>query len=85
MSDSIARTRRLFGHNLKRLRTKAEISQQSLSDATGVKRTRISEYESGSYACTIDMLARFADALDVPVAAFFDETEFDEKRKRNRR
>ncbi|GIL37812.1 hypothetical protein TMPK1_00490 [Rhodospirillales bacterium TMPK1] len=61
------------------------MSQVALGELTGVKPARISEYESGLYAPTIDMLERFADAFDVPIAALFDETDFDEKPKRKKR
>jgi transcriptional regulator with XRE-family HTH domain len=67
------------------LRAAANLSQQTLSELTAIPRGRISEYESGTFSFGIDMLERFADAFDVPVAALFDETDFDEKPKRKKR
>jgi DNA-binding XRE family transcriptional regulator len=85
LSEAVSRPRRLFGHNLRRLRARAGLTQTALSELSGIKRARISEYESGLYACTIDMLERFAEAFDVPISALFDETDFDEKPKRKKR
>jgi DNA-binding XRE family transcriptional regulator len=85
LSEAVSRPRRLLGHNLRRLRAAAGLSQQGLSDLTGIRPGRISQYETGLYAPTIDMLERFADAFVVPIAALFDETDFDEKPKRKKR
>lgn len=69
----------MVGHNIRRLRTEAGLSQKALGDLMGVSNGRISDYESGIYACTLDMIERIADALGVRVAALFDEENFDDR------
>jgi ribosome-binding protein aMBF1 (putative translation factor) len=85
LSKAIPRPRRVFAHNLRRLREQAGLTQTAVAELTGMKPSRISEYESGAYACTIDMLERFTEAFDVPLTALFDETDFVEPKRSRKR
>jgi transcriptional regulator with XRE-family HTH domain len=61
------------------------MSQRTLADLIGTMNGRISQYESGAIACTVDTLGKLALALDVPASDFFDETDFDEPSKRRKK
>ncbi|GIL39224.1 hypothetical protein TMPK1_14610 [Rhodospirillales bacterium TMPK1] len=80
MSDTAERAEHLFAQNLRRLRTEADLSQQDLADSTGIGKGRLSEYERGARSCNIGTLARLAEALDVPISAFFEEEKPARKR-----
>lgn len=66
--------RKILGQNIRRIRLEAGKSQQALADILDVSVSRISEYESGRFASTIDVIERIADALGVTMAALLDET-----------
>ncbi|GIL39807.1 helix-turn-helix domain-containing protein [Roseiterribacter gracilis] len=81
---SATRIRLLVGHNIRRLRIAAKLSQAELSEMTEIPRGRISEYEAGAFSFGIDMLERFAEAFDAPYAEFFNETGFEEPKRKKR-
>ena len=57
----------MLGENIAALRTKANLSQQTLADAIFVTRQTISKWEKNLSVPDADALVRLADALDVSV------------------
>ena len=58
--------------NLERLRREAQMSQEQLSEKSGVSRTVIVKIETGGIdSVTCNTLFRLADALNVKVAELF--------------
>jgi transcriptional regulator with XRE-family HTH domain len=65
--------RRMVGHNVRRLRIAAGISQAKLAERLGVDRAYVSGLELGRRNPTIVTLWHVAKALGVKLRAFFDE------------
>jgi transcriptional regulator with XRE-family HTH domain len=74
MSDETTITQ-LVGHNIRLARGNAGLSQGDIERSTGIRRTRISEWEHGHIRPSEPNLRRLADALDVPVLWFYQEHE----------
>ena len=60
--------RERVGLNLQRLRREKELSQEELSDRSGVHQTYLSGVERGKRNPTVGVLEKIAKALDVDVA-----------------
>lgn len=60
-SDRVARR---LGENLRRLRLREGISQETLGNNAGLHRTAIGLIESGHRSCRVDTLLKLAIALD---------------------
>jgi transcriptional regulator with XRE-family HTH domain len=59
---------------IKELRKDRRMSQEELSEKSGVSRTIVSFLENGSETDTkVGTLLKIADALDVPLAALFSD------------
>lgn len=69
MTESIRRAER-FGPRLREIREAANLTQQQLADAAGLKRLSVVRYESGDRYPTWDVCLALADALGVAVQAF---------------
>jgi transcriptional regulator with XRE-family HTH domain len=66
--------RLLLAENLRALRAERRISQEDLANQLGLSRTYMSAIERGRKAPTIDVLARLAAGLNVPIwRLMFDE------------
>lgn len=64
----------VFGKNVRRIRRAKDMSQETLADLANVHRTYISGIERGSGRNpTIRAAAQIAVALEVPVAALFED------------
>lgn len=50
-----------------RIRKEKKVTQQILSERTGIARPNIARMENGTYNPTVDMLVRIADGLDMRV------------------
>ncbi|RTL50064.1 MAG: XRE family transcriptional regulator [Bradyrhizobiaceae bacterium] len=72
MSDDV---RRMVGDNVRRLRLDAELSQAELADRMGVDRAYVSGLEQGQRNPTVVSLWHVAQALKVPMRAFFEEAK----------
>ena len=70
MSDDV---RRLVGHNVRRLRIAAGLSQAELAERMGVDRAYVSGLELGQRNPTIVTLWHIAKALEVKLRLFFVE------------
>ena len=69
-------TSKQIGWKLRKLRQQAGWTQEYLAEKIGVSTQQIQNYESGSNKLNTDRLQQLAQALDVPVQAFFtDEAE----------
>ena len=60
----------VIGANLRRLRAQSNLSLEKLSRAAGVSRAMLGQIELGKSVPTITVLARIADAFELPVTAF---------------
>ncbi len=65
----------LVAYNVRRLRIKSLISQESLALEAGVARTHVSRIERGLENCTIGVLEKFAEVIGCKVGEFFDEPD----------
>ena len=67
--------RRQFGLNIKKLRKAAGISQEDLADRSGIARSYMSDCERGARNTSIEIAAKIAVGLGLPVARLFDEID----------
>ena len=61
------------GQLIREFRKAKGLTQMELSESVGVSYQQIQKYESGSTKMNTDKLQQVANALKVPVSAFFDE------------
>jgi transcriptional regulator with XRE-family HTH domain len=61
-----------FGDNLKRLRKKADLSQDEVSYRASLHRTEVSQLERGLRIPRVDTVAKLAAALDADPGEFFE-------------
>ena len=59
--------------NLRTVRKSVGMTQMDLAPASGVSQQTISQIERQHVSATVDTLGRFADAMAVPLEAFFKE------------
>jgi transcriptional regulator with XRE-family HTH domain len=64
---------RTFGQRLRTTRTKAGYSQSDLEEISGIPKARLSRYENGHVAPSIQTLERLARALNVSEASLLGE------------
>jgi len=65
--------RAIFAGNLRRFRADAGVSQEELAHQVGIDRTYVSALERQVHGCSIDLVARLAEALRVSPAAMLAE------------
>lgn len=63
----IATSRRIFGHALREARITRRLTQEDLSELTGIAQTRISLIELGKQAATFDTLLRITATLGLEI------------------
>lgn len=63
----------VFGDKLKRLRKEKGLTQIDLAEKIDVSFQQIQKYEKGETNITITRLYALAEALEIPVLAFFSE------------
>ena len=61
----------LFGKAVRSVRLERGYSQEALAERVGIHRTYIGDVERGTRNLSLLNIVRIADALSVPVAAFF--------------
>jgi transcriptional regulator with XRE-family HTH domain len=64
---------RTFGQRLRQTRLEAGFSQSDLEDISGIPKARLSRYENGHVAPSIQTLARLARALNVSEASLLGD------------
>lgn len=64
---------RLFGENVRRLRTAKGLSQEEVAFAAGMKRSYLSDLERGTRNPSVRALGRLADALEIEPAELLKE------------
>ena len=64
-----------IGNKIRLMRVSKGLSQQSLAEEIGITQAHISNIENGRCNATIDVLLKLHDALQAPVAAFFEEID----------
>ena len=57
--------RKIFGHRLRIVRTRAGLTQKQLADAIGVNHAAISQYEAGSNTLPLERAVQLAFTLEV--------------------
>ncbi|MBS7456834.1 helix-turn-helix domain-containing protein [Coralloluteibacterium stylophorae] len=71
--------RLIFANRLRAARKAADLTQEALGVAAGivadVARTRINRYERGVNECDLRTAKKLADALGMPLAALYAETD----------
>ena len=65
--------RQVFGHNLRRLRTQAGLSQEAVAVRIGVDRAHVSSMERGKQNVTLLTLWHTSQAVGVKPADLLDE------------
>lgn len=73
------RSSKEIGEKLKEFRKLRGLTQEQLAEMVEVTFQQIQKYENGNTRLNTDKLQAVAQALDVPVSAFFDEGCRDEK------
>jgi len=65
----------MIPHRLKSARAKAKLTQEKLGVLAGIDestaRSRVSQYESGTYSPNFDTMCHFARVLNVPECYFY--------------
>jgi transcriptional regulator with XRE-family HTH domain len=64
---------RTFGQRLRETRVKARLSQSDLEEISGIPKARLSRYENGHVAPSIQTLERLARALNVSEASLLGD------------
>lgn len=60
----------MVGHRLKQAREDAGLTQQELCEILDISRTSITQYENGKYAIPLEILLKFPNILNRPIAYF---------------
>ena len=68
-------SRQKLGEKIKKYRLMRGLTQQELAEMIGTTAPTISKYEKGQRGVDFDMLANIAEALQVPISAFFEDSE----------
>lgn len=55
--------REIIGQQIAKIRNEKGITQEQLSELTGLNRANISKIETGRYNASIDIIGKIADAL----------------------
>lgn len=78
LSDIVNNNGKVFGRNLKNLRTERGMSQQNLSNAVGLSPSYISRIENGAVGISQEIVAKLADFLGVSTALLTKDTEYEQ-------
>ena len=71
----------MLGHELRKAREEADLTQEQLSYSAGVDRTYISQLENNRKSPTVDVLFRLCDALGVSASGLLARVEATRKPK----
>jgi transcriptional regulator with XRE-family HTH domain len=70
----MADTKKLIGARIKELRKQAGLTQEELAEQVELDSRHLSRLEVGKHFPSLDSLERIAEALNVPMAEFFQFT-----------
>jgi transcriptional regulator with XRE-family HTH domain len=70
-------TSKEIGERLRELRKRRGMTQEQLAEIVDITSQQIQKYENGSTRMNTDKLQSVAQALTVPISAFFDEDNHD--------
>jgi transcriptional regulator with XRE-family HTH domain len=62
-------------HKIADLRIRKNLTLQALAERVGTTKSQIDKLEKGERRLTVEWLQRIADALNIPISSFFDETQ----------
>jgi XRE family transcriptional regulator, regulator of sulfur utilization len=65
----------LVGRNLKKLRSKHDLSLDAISEATGISKAMLSQIERGKSNPTVSTLWKIATGLKVPFSTFMEQDD----------
>lgn len=65
---------KILSQNLKRIRKEKKLSQSVISEKSGVITSTYSRVESSQVSPNLSTLEKLAEAMEVPMADFFEET-----------
>src|SRR5262249_7756938 len=68
------RDSKFIGRRMRQLRERAGLSQSEVGTLLEVSYQQVQKYERGSNRISVDKLQRLAEALRVPMTAFFEDT-----------
>ncbi len=71
----------MLGHELRKAREEADLTQEQLSYSAGIDRTYISQLENNRKSPTVDVLFRLCDALGVSASGLLARVEATRKPK----
>lgn len=74
VAQKIHAARRIFAHNVRRLRLARKWSQEDLAAAARLHQVQVSKIEVADNNTTIDTMQKIANALGVPIKDLFSET-----------
>ncbi|MEU7812500.1 XRE family transcriptional regulator [Pseudonocardia sp. NPDC049154] len=69
------RLERAIGAEVRRIRSASGATLAEMSIRTGISKPMLSKIENAQTSCSLTMLARLADALEVPVTSFFRQAD----------
>lgn len=70
-----SKIRKKIGAELRRIRKEKRVTQEQLSDMTGIGRTAITKYELGTIEIGISQYIAICDALGVDYKKVFEDIE----------
>jgi transcriptional regulator with XRE-family HTH domain len=73
---------RVFGTNLRKYRTKLNVSQEKFAELCGLHRTYISDIERFRRSISLENVQRIADALSIDTYMLFMEDNSNEKEEK---
>lgn len=65
-----------IGERIRELRSRIEISQESLAHLADLDRTYVNSVENGKRNISIENIQKIAKALDISIKDFFDDEKF---------
>lgn len=71
---SAIRDSKFIGQRMRQLREGARLSQSEVGACLNVSYQQVQKYERGSNKISVEKLQRLAEALKVPLTAFFEDT-----------
>ena len=65
--------RRIFAHNLQRVRQEKGLSQEELAHQAGLERSYVGKLEHARFSVSLDTIEKLALALDTPASTLLEQ------------